>query len=177
RINNLSRGMKQRVAIGQAIIHNPEILILDEPASGLDPEARIGLANLFKYLNKEGMTILVTSHILAELNEYANQLLVIKQGRIIENTNKMIAANSDSESILQIQSLQDLQEVKAFLQENLEMNEIDIDGEVLLVKFYGNEESKRTVLQKMVIAGLPITEFSTFQTNIQQEYLRIIGEK
>lgn len=83
-IKSLSRGMRQRVGIAQAIIHHPKYLILDEPASGLDPEARIHLAELFKTLCKEGITLLVSSHILAELDQYANNLIVLKEGQLVE---------------------------------------------------------------------------------------------
>ena len=67
--------MRQRLAIGQTIIHKPKILFLDEPASGLDPEARISLANLFLTLKSEGISLIVSSHILAELDEYEEFLL------------------------------------------------------------------------------------------------------
>ena len=82
RVSNLSRGQKQRVGIGQVIIHRPKFLLLDEPASGLDPEARHELSLLLLQLQREGMTILVSSHILSELDEYCSHMLVIKQGQI-----------------------------------------------------------------------------------------------
>lgn len=81
-ISALSRGMKQRVGIGQVIIHRPQLLLLDEPASGLDPEARYELSCLFQDLSKLGMTLLVSSHILAELDEYCTHMLVLNQGRV-----------------------------------------------------------------------------------------------
>src|SRR5512142_1670256 len=82
---SLSRGLRQRVAIGQAIIHQPKVLLLDEPASGLDPEARASLAALFRQLQADGMTLLVSSHILAELDEYSTHMLALRAGRILEN--------------------------------------------------------------------------------------------
>ena len=82
RVSNLSRGQKQRVGIGQVIIHRPKFLLLDEPASGLDPEARHELSLLLLQLQRDGMTILVSSHILSELDEYCSHMLVIKQGQI-----------------------------------------------------------------------------------------------
>src|SRR5258706_9139001 len=85
RAGELSRGQRQRVAIGQALVHGPEVLLLDEPASGLDPEARLSLADLFKRLQSEGVTLVVSSHILAELDAYATHMLVLRAGRIIEN--------------------------------------------------------------------------------------------
>ena len=80
--SNLSRGQRQRVAIGQAIVHAPKVLLLEEPASGLDPEARSHLSQLFRQLNAQGMTLLVSSHILSELDEYCSHILSIREGRI-----------------------------------------------------------------------------------------------
>jgi len=85
RAGELSRGQRQRVAIGQALIHAPQVLILDEPASGLDPEARYALARLFTRLQSEGMTLVVSSHILAELDEYSTHMLVLRAGKVIEH--------------------------------------------------------------------------------------------
>lgn len=81
----LSRGLRQRLAIGLALLHRPQVLLLDEPASGLDPEARVALGALFRTLRAEGMTLLVSSHILAELEEYATDILILHQGRVLEH--------------------------------------------------------------------------------------------
>lgn len=78
----LSRGQRQRVAIGQAIVHQPSVLLLDEPASGLDPDARSSLSQLFRQLQAQGMTLVVSSHILSELDEYCTHILSIRNGRI-----------------------------------------------------------------------------------------------
>lgn len=79
----LSRGMRQRLGIAMSIIHNPECLLLDEPASGLDPEARHALSGLLLKLQASGMTIICSSHILAELEEYSNHMLIIEGGNCI----------------------------------------------------------------------------------------------
>ena len=79
----LSRGQRQRVAIGTAIIHRPPVLILDEPAAGLDPEARAELAGLLRSLAADGMTLLVSSHILAELEDYSTDVLMLERGQVI----------------------------------------------------------------------------------------------
>ncbi|KOR29466.1 ABC transporter, partial [Achromatium sp. WMS1] len=85
-VSSLSRGMRQRLAVGQAMVHYPKVLLLDEPSSGLDPEARINLAELLVKLNAEQeMTIIVSSHILAELDQYAKDLLVLNNGQIVKH--------------------------------------------------------------------------------------------
>lgn len=78
----LSRGQRQRLAIGQAIVHQPQVLLLDEPASGLDPDARDQLADLFRQLQAQGMTLVVSSHILSELDAYSTHVLSLRAGRI-----------------------------------------------------------------------------------------------
>lgn len=78
----LSRGQRQRVAIAQALVKEPELLILDEPASGLDPEARRSLSKLLLSLKKDGATLLISSHILSELDDYSDRIVVIRDGRI-----------------------------------------------------------------------------------------------
>ena len=94
--STLSRGQRQRLAIGQAIIHSPQVLLLDEPASGLDPEARSALAGVFKALQAQGMTLLVSSHILAELDEYSTHMLALNQGRVLEHRALGMAALPDA---------------------------------------------------------------------------------
>jgi ABC-2 type transport system ATP-binding protein len=81
RAGELSRGLRQRLAIAQTIVHAPQVLLLDEPAAGLDPEARRSLSDLIRRLGGEGMTILVSSHILAELEDYCTDMLMIRDGR------------------------------------------------------------------------------------------------
>lgn len=81
--HTLSRGWRQRVGIGMALVHQPKMVLLDEPASGLDPEARFALSALFKTLQTQGVTLCISSHILNELEEYCTQMIVLKTGRIV----------------------------------------------------------------------------------------------
>jgi ABC-2 type transport system ATP-binding protein len=82
----LSRGLRQRLAIAQTIIHQPKILILDEPASGLDPESRYNLSKLFLDLQKSGITLIVSSHILSELEDYCTHMIILNEGKLINQS-------------------------------------------------------------------------------------------
>jgi len=82
-IRGLSRGMKQRLGIGRAIIHQPKVLLLDEPASGLDPKARLELRNLLRWLQSQGTTILISSHILTELEGFCTSIGIMEKGRMV----------------------------------------------------------------------------------------------
>lgn len=82
-VNDLSRGMKQRLSLARALVHDPKVLILDEPASGLDPRARIELRELLVQLNSMGKTIVVSSHILSELQEMCTEIGIVEAGRLL----------------------------------------------------------------------------------------------
>jgi ABC-2 type transport system ATP-binding protein len=82
-VNSLSRGMKQRLSLARALVHDPEVLVLDEPASGLDPRARVELRNLLVELRQMGKTIVVSSHILAELTEMCTGVAIMEKGRLL----------------------------------------------------------------------------------------------
>ena len=84
-INKLSKGMGQRLCLGRALIHDPDLLILDEPAAGLDPKARVELKHLIRILAEDGKTVFISSHILSELGEMCDTLLFIDQGKIIHH--------------------------------------------------------------------------------------------
>jgi ABC-2 type transport system ATP-binding protein len=82
-VNSLSRGMKQRLSLARALVHDPDVLILDEPASGLDPRARVELRNLLVELKDMGKTIIVSSHILAELEEMCTEIGIMEGGQLL----------------------------------------------------------------------------------------------
>ena len=82
-VNSLSRGMKQRLSLARALVHDPELLILDEPASGLDPRARVELRELLRSLNSMGKTIIISSHILAELEEMCSDVAIMEAGKLL----------------------------------------------------------------------------------------------
>jgi ABC-2 type transport system ATP-binding protein len=84
-VGTLSRGQRQRLGIAQSIIHSPKVLLLDEPAAGLDPEARNHLSQLLLYLCKEGITILVSSHILSELEDYCSHMIILRDGYLVKH--------------------------------------------------------------------------------------------
>jgi ABC-2 type transport system ATP-binding protein len=80
---HLSRGLRQRLGIAQTLVHRPRVLLLDEPASGLDPEARAGLSALIRSLANDGMTLIVSSHILSELEDYCSEMLMLREGEVV----------------------------------------------------------------------------------------------
>ena len=170
--SELSRGQRQRVAIGQAISHDPEVLLLDEPASGLDPEARASLAGLFKILQAQGVTLLVSSHILAELDEYSTDMLVLRAGRIIEG--RALREKSALRKRLRLE----LSVAVAGLRERLAASGVDVivetDERSALLELAGGPEAHSRVLASLVAAGLPVCAFAEVREDLQASYLRTV---
>lgn len=169
-IKSLSRGMRQRVGIAQAIIHLPKYLILDEPASGLDPEARIQLAELFKKLNKEGITLLVSSHILAELDQYANHLIVLKEGKLVETDFSMdTPAQKDSTYFIEAENASLL----TSLSEPTLFNLIANEGETAIFSIVAGTPP-HIALKYFLQQGIQVRAFGKHSVNIQDAYLKTI---
>jgi ABC-2 type transport system ATP-binding protein len=170
----LSRGLRQRVAIGQAIIHQPRMLLLDEPASGLDPEARGQLAALFRRLNADGMTILVSSHILAELDEYSTHMLALRGGRVLEYRALNGAGGVTETRCLRIVLAQPDGRLREMLVARGDLQLKSSDDLHAELEFSGSESAQAALLAALVGAGLPVASFSEHKENLQQSYLRSI---
>ena len=176
RCGELSRGQRQRVAIGQALVHAPPVLLLDEPAAGLDPEARHALARLFTRLRGEGMTLLVSSHILAELDEYSSHMLVLRGGRVIEHR---ALAGGATEPVRRLRlglvsPVPDLAAVIADIHGVRVLENADRDA---LLELTGNDRAQADVLRLLVESGLPVTRFSEERENLHASYLRTVGNR
>ena len=170
RVGKLSRGQRQRVAIGQAIIHAPRVLILDEPATGLDPESRQALAGLFRTLQQRGMTLLVSSHILAELADYATHMLVLRQGRVIEQR----ALQGRPQMELRIELLKDADAAAGWLAQRSEIAGVHCDGNTLRVTCAPEPTAQAALLAALVNAGFSVLRFEAAEPNLQQSYLETL---
>ena len=175
RCSALSRGLRQRVAIGQAIVHAPAVLLLDEPASGLDPEARHTLAALFTRLRDEGMTLIVSSHILAELDEYSTHMLVLRAGKIIEHRPLGIAGNGGTRANERHVRVT-LAAAHAHWRETLDAiasaRVIEAGERDALLSIQGDAVEQARVLRELISAGAPVASFVEETENLHQSYLR-----
>lgn len=167
----LSRGLRQRLAIGLAIIHQPRVLLLDEPASGLDPEARIALGQLFLDLRDQGMTLLVSSHILSELADYATAVLIIDQGRLIEH--QPLGAKA-SELRLRIELARPDARLGGLLATEACVRLIQSSNEEAIIGFEGDALARSALLGRLLAAGLLVAGFAQVTKDLQQVYVERI---
>ncbi|GAA6142987.1 ABC transporter ATP-binding protein [Hydrogenophaga sp. 5NK40-0174] len=177
----LSRGQRQRLAIGQAIVHTPQILLLDEPANGLDPEARSSLAKVFTGLSREGMTLLVSSHILAELDEYSTHMLALDQGKVLEHRPlNTIATAGQSGPVwhrLTFPSRQSVGPALAWLSSQDAVNDVAVEGASMIFHHHGDAQDLAALVAGLVGAGLPFIELKRHSENLQESYLRSLDRQ
>ncbi|MDR2688593.1 MAG: ABC transporter ATP-binding protein [Azoarcus sp.] len=185
----LSRGQRQRLALAQAIIHRPLLLLLDEPASGLDPQARADLSGLMRGLAKQaGVTILVSSHILAELENYCTAMLVLDDGRLRTHQSldggqattgtaeiaprlrqlriRLLEDGMQTPRLPELQDWAASQGWRAWTNDNA----IIIEGEF-------DDVAQSQVLRKLLDAHWPVLEFSASARALQDVYLEAVGHK
>jgi ABC-2 type transport system ATP-binding protein len=170
----LSRGLRQRLAIGQSIIHSPQLLLLDEPAAGLDPEARHSLAALFRQLQSDGMTLVVSSHILAELDEYSTDMLVLRNGRVVEQRRLHTGAEGQKRRLEVGLAAPDARlAVVLAMQPNVES--VAVDGARASFLWQGDEGARAVLLKTLIEAGLAVTSFEESRENLHDSYLRTVA--
>lgn len=172
RAGTLSRGYRQRLGIGLAIIHDPRFLILDEPASGMDPDARIALSQMMRNLRKAGKTIIVSSHILTELEDYCTDMLVIKDGRVAEQV-KLQEYAARTMRILKIGITGLSVSHMDFLTRQPNLKVTATDQNVVTCEFTGSEEDQQKLLKAMMAADVPVFSFNTTQHTLQDAYLDV----
>ena len=169
RAGTLSRGLRQRLAIAQAIIHRPKLLLLDEPASGLDPEARHSLARLFTRLRDEGMTLLVSSHILAELDEYSTAMLVLRNGRLLAHD--AVRSHTAECVVLRLAVASPVADLGGLLAALPGVSEVRSAGLAATFSFSRDVAEQHGLLRELVNRGVPVCAFGEASQNLQQVYL------
>ncbi len=172
----LSRGWRQRVGIGMSIIHHPELLILDEPASGLDPESRSDLSRVLKALRDEGMSILVSSHILSELEEYSTAMLVLRDGKIQEHiTLEQHRSTTVLSQITIILAAPLSQEDESFINQASEnkVGPLSQDRKMITVSVPNDPESKHRFLKQLIEKNIPVCSYVPTESSLQDLYLEL----
>jgi len=168
----LSRGLRQRLAIAQAIVHQPKVLLLDEPAAGLDPQARRDLSQLLLSLRDKGMTLVVSSHILAELEDYSDRMVIVDHGRIAGG--ESIALKTGTR--LRIRLAGPRQDLQDFLVgQGATILETGADHAV--VSMAGEARERALLLTALVQAGFAVADFTEDQRALEDVYFAQTGGK
>ena len=173
-IATLSRGMKQRLSLARTIIHDPALLLLDEPVSGLDPIARMQFRDIIRALQEAGMTILISSHVLSDLEELCTSVGIMELGFLVESASLVELRQRLSQQQIILASLGDLEALKAELHNATHVQDLEVlPDRTMRVHFSGTSEDAAELLRSLIHAGIPLSEFHCTQENLETIFLKL----
>jgi ABC-2 type transport system ATP-binding protein len=173
-INGLSKGMKQRLALGRTMIHDPAVLILDEPAAGLDPRARIELREMIGRMAANDKTVLVSSHILTELAEMCHRVGIIEQGRLLAvGTVDEISNQTETRSEVRLRVLGEADGVLKFLRERNDVSDIAFRNSQVVLTHSGGPAEQAALLRQVVDAGFLVVEFASKTKSLEDVFMHV----
>jgi len=174
-IRGLSKGMRQRLCLGRAMIHDPAVLILDEPANGLDPRARIELRHMIRGLAAEGKSLLVSSHILTELGEMCDAIGIVERGQmLVTGTVAEIKARLRPHVDVVIQLIDRGEELGKWLLSKPNVLKIQASDRTVRFQFATTEETEQALLVNAIItSGFPVLEYGTESRSLEDVFLQI----
>jgi len=173
-VDLLSRGMKQRLCLARSLIHSPEILILDEPASGLDPRARVEMKEILKQLRDMGKTIIISSHILPELAEMCTSIGIIERGQmVVSGTVNEILQKITHNKVIYVKVLDKMSELIRVLSERPEVQSIQEATDTVEFGFNGEDEALSRLLTEIIKNDIPIVCFKEKEGNLEEIFMQV----
>ncbi len=177
-VDSLSRGMKQRLCVARSLIHNPELLILDEPASGLDPRARFEMKEIMKNLGAMGKTIIISSHILPELAEMCTSVGVMEKGHLIVNGKvEDIVNNSNKSKPILLEIIGEQETAINILREQPLVQKVSIREKDISISFLGDEVEASELLKQLVISDVKVGKFYREKGDLESIFLELTSNK
>ncbi|MDX2040341.1 MAG: ABC transporter ATP-binding protein [Acidobacteriota bacterium] len=170
----LSKGMKQRVTLARALLHDPPVLIMDEPAAGLDPRARIELRELLRVLSGQGKAILISSHILTELAEICHGAVIIEHGKILMagGIGDLLSDSVPRRTVL-IRVLGRQEELHRELLQTPHIESARLNGEEVAAEVSGTDEACAELLTTLIARGYRVVEFKQQRANLEEIFMNV----
>lgn len=180
-VESLSHGMKQRIGIARTLLHDPQVLILDEPANGLDPQARIEMRQILLHLAALGKTLIVSSHILPELSRICNVVAILNRGKLeaygkVEDIMRSVSQQRTVE--VQLDSEAGLDQAAHLVRESVEPDaEVEESRSEAIVRFRTSKSEKELggLLAKLVAADIEVTQFREIPTDLEDAFMSVTG--
>ncbi|MBD5524832.1 MAG: ABC transporter ATP-binding protein [Lachnospiraceae bacterium] len=175
-VDTLSRGMKQRLCVARALLHNPKLLILDEPSSGLDPRARVEMKELLKNLHSMGKTIVISSHILSELSEMCNSIGIMNRGQLItagriEDIMQQISGGKR----MHIQVASGMESAVRILKEQVGTRIESVRENEIIMLFNGADEEISALIGLMIQNQVVLTGFYREEGSLESLFMQLTG--
>jgi ABC-2 type transport system ATP-binding protein len=175
-VDGLSRGMKQRLCLARSLVHDPDILILDEPASGLDPRARIEMKEILKQLSTLDKTIIISSHILPELAEMCTEIGIINDGKIVDSGSvSEIMSHISRERVIEVRAIDKKAELIHILEQlpdvtNIVDNTFDIN-----FSYTGDDNGLVYILSQIIKGGIPVISYKEKEGSLEDIFMQLTG--
>jgi len=174
-IDGLSKGMKQRLCLGRALVHAPPVMVLDEPAAGLDPRARIELREMIRALAREGKTILISSHILTELAEMCDVVGIIERGKLIAvgTVEEIHRRGRRAHNLVEVCVLDGTDGLGDWLSRRPGVGEIRCDGQTVRFLHEGDARADADLLRAMIEAGFRVSAYGTRRQTLEDVFMQV----
>ncbi len=174
-VNGLSKGMKQRLCLAKTLVHDPPVLILDEPASGLDPRARLEMKALLNELRRMGKTILISSHILSELADFCTSIGIIERGKMLAaGSIRDIQQQIRSHRVLKVRVLDESTDKAAeLLRQDSSIRLVETYDHTLSAEFEGQDPDMARVLDRLIQSGIVVQSFAEEPLSLEDVFMMI----
>jgi len=178
-MSGLSKGMGQRLCFGRTLLHDPDVLILDEPAAGLDPKARIEFKNLVRLLAEKGKTIFISSHILSELGEMCDSLLFIDAGKIVHHGSaESLTRDESATAVVEIRVLGSPQNLENWLSVNAGWKLLDRRRDGVLAEFQSDQAGDLALqLRRLIGEGIEVIDFHRREKRLEEAFVELLRKE
>lgn len=177
-VDSLSRGMKQRLCLARSLVHDPELLILDEPASGLDPRARFEMKEILKNLGSMGKTIIISSHILPELADMCDTIGIMQKGKLImHGTVEDIQLKAMHAKPLHVRVLDHQEEAVRILKEDPHTRRVSVREDYLVADYTGDDMDTARLLKRLMAQDIMIESYYKEKGNLESLFLELTSEE
>lgn len=176
-MGQLSKGMGQRLCLGRTLLHDPPVLVLDEPAAGLDPKARVEFKHLVRLLAEEGKTLFISSHILSELEEMCDTMLFIHEGRIVHHgTAEALKGEADGSCVVVIEAPGYPASLPDWIRMHIEAELLESTGAEVRIRIpSGTNEHLAAILRRFISEGIPVTQFRREQVRLEDAFVKLLS--
>jgi ABC-2 type transport system ATP-binding protein len=173
-VNGLSRGMKQRLCLAKTLVHDPPVLILDEPASGLDPRARVEVKALLKELRRMGKTILISSHILTELADCCTSIGIIERGKLLMHgpIDEVYRRIQGTPTVVANMGT-NFDKGLSIIRSNPDVRDVQVDGAKVVIEFSSSDHNPSELLKKLINNEVEVINFGQKDPNLEDVFMMV----
>ena len=174
-VNSLSRGMKQRLCLAKTLVHDPPVLILDEPASGLDPRARVEVKALLKELRRMGKTILISSHILTELADCCTSIGIIERGRLVMHgpIEEVYRQISQKNNVIEAKFNGNADVAVSVIRSNPDVSDVQVDGNRVTIEFSSVDHNGAELLRELIRQDVSVRSFAEKEPTLEDVFMMV----